>query len=120
MILLLDLPEAEIPECDNTYILTSVWSTGQKGTISFEAQAPKSESTVKITFDKDINGIRVKNGKNENCKGEVCTLTYKVRKPSEKVQKLDLLHRLGLESEGSAKMIALEFNGDQICMQKHA
>ena len=50
----------------------------------------------------------------------VCTLTYKVRKPSEKGQIIKLLHRLGLESEGSAQMIAFEFNDIQICMQKHA
>ena len=102
--------------CADAYNVTAEWGTGQNGIISFIAPNDISESNAKITFDKNVDGIRVaKYGKNENCNGEVCTFTFKSRNPVEKGQKVELIHRIGLESEGQVEMIEFVLNEERIC-----
>ena len=102
--------------CADAYNVTSEWGTGQNGMISFIVPKVTSESNAKITFDKNIKGINVaRYGKDENCIGKVCTFKFKSRNPVKKGQKLDLIHRIGLESEGHAQMIEFVFNEERIC-----
>ena len=107
--------ENVISDCTDVYTISSEWDTGQTGIISFIVPTATSESNVKITFDKNVNGIKARKGKNEKCSGKVCTFTQRGREPLKKGQKLELLHRVGLESAGRAQIIDVEFNGEKIC-----
>ena len=107
-----------IADCNGAYSLKSEWGTGQNGVISFLVPTATSECNVKITFNKDVKGIKVRNGQNENCDGRVCTFTHRVKKGLKKGQKLELVHRIALESPGAADVTDLEFNGEKICMNR--
>ena len=91
------------------------WGTGQKGNFHFLVPIDTSECNVKITFDKNVNGIKVRNGKNEQCDGKVCTFSHRIKKPLSKGQTLELAHRIGFESGGQRQVIGFEFNGEKIC-----
>ena len=67
-----------------------------------------------ITYDKNVTGIKVWKGKNEECVGKVCTFIHRKEEPLEKGQTLQLVHRLGIETE-VPQVIGLEFNGEKIC-----
>ena len=86
--------------------------------ISFLVPTATSECNVKITFDKDVKGIKVRNGQNEKCDGRICTFTHRVRKGLKKGQKLELIHRIALKSPGAADVTDLEFNDEKICIIK--
>ena len=70
---------------------------------------------MKVTFDKELRGMKVKGGKNEKCDGIICTFTQQIKEPLRKGQKLELAHRLGFNSPGVAQVTQVEFNGDFIC-----
>ena len=73
---------------------------------------------MKLTFDKEVRGMKVKGGKNEKCNGKICTFTQQIREPLRKGQKLELAHRLGFNSPGAAQVTEIEFNGEMICGSK--
>ena len=104
-----------ISGCNDAYSVSSDWESGQKGIISFIVPAATSECNLKITFDKNVKAIKVRNGKNETCNGKVCTFTHRLKEPLRKGQNLELVHRIGFESEGRRQAISLEFNGREIC-----
>ena len=59
---------------------------------------------MKLTFDKELRGMKVKGGKNEKCDGIICTFTQQIKEPLRKGQKLELAHRLGFNSPGVAQL----------------
>ena len=103
-----------ISDCNCAHSVSSAWSTGQKGVVSFTVPTTTSECSVKITFDRDFD-IKVSGGKNEKCEGKVCTFTHRVRKSLTKGKKLDLQYRLGFNWNMDAMVIEIEFNSEKIC-----
>ena len=71
---------------------------------------------MKLTFDKDVNEINVRNIGHIKCEGKVCTFTHKVTDdPVTKEQKLKFRHQMTMASEGRRQLIDFEFNGEKIC-----
>ena len=62
-----DKDEEMIQDCSDIYNVTSEWGTGLKATISMKVPTAISTWNVTLYFNNNVNGIRVKNGKNEEC-----------------------------------------------------
>ena len=79
-------------------------------------KVPTATSVWEVTanFDQNINSILVRDGKDEKCNGKVCTFTHKREKPLDEGQILELVHRMGFDTE-PPQLIGLEFNGEKIC-----
>ena len=105
-----------ISDCKDVYTVQSQRGTNQNGIISFKVPATTSELNVKITFDKDVNEINVRNIGHVKCEGKVCTFTHKITDdPLTKGQKLKFNHWMRFDSEGQRQLIDFEFNGEKIC-----
>ena len=87
----------------------------QKGIFSFLVPTTTTEINIKVTFDNDVKGLKIKNGRNEVCNGNICTFTYKSSEPLKKGQKLELQDRMSLGSDGSRMVTALEVNEEKLC-----
>ena len=103
-----------ISDCSEAYIVTSEWGTGQKGNIIINVPTATSTWKVTVTFDKNVKGIKVWKGRNEECVEKVCTFTNKKEEALDEGHTLELVHRLGFESE-VAKVVGIDFNGEKIC-----
>ena len=101
-------------DCSEAYVVTSEWGTGQKANIIISVPTATTTWKVTVTYDKDVKGIKVWKGKNEECNGKVCTFTNKREESLEEGQTLELVHRLGFQSE-VAKVVGVDFNGEKIC-----
>ena len=88
---------------------------GQKGIFSFLVPATTSEINVKATFDNNLTGLKIKDGVNEVCNGNICKFSYKSTEPLKKGQKLELQDRMSLGSDGSRMLTALEVNEEKLC-----
>ena len=79
-----------------------------------KATSARSGWKIKIIFDKDITGIKVYGGINEECDGKMCTFTNAVTKSLNKDENL----RLGIKNSDETteiNIVGIEFNDETIC-----
>ena len=104
-----------ISDCTDVYNITSDSRSHQQGVISLKVPTSASESDVKLTFDKNVNEIKVRNSKSVTCNGNVCSFTYKSNEPLRNGQTFEVLLWIGLESASHTQIIGYEFNSEKIC-----
>ena len=69
-----------------------------------------------MTFDKPVKKLRVWNGKNSNCNGNICTFTNKnYNKVKHEGSILSLGYQARFKQKPTGEVLGLKFNGIDVC-----